>query len=114
MYAHVSRWEFQPGRADEVLRRFERQMLPILRSFTGFHSYEVIMTAPDHALSISRWDTESWVAAIREMTRDWVAKMAREQVIALHTTAERRCPVVAFVARPGWGATEFGDARPFS
>lgn len=94
MYAHVCRWEFKPGRTDEALRRLEQQFLPSLRRQADFHSCEVIKTAPDHAMSISRWHSEVGALAARALTPTWVARVASAEVGAVHTTADSLCPVV--------------------
>jgi quinol monooxygenase YgiN len=99
MYAHVSHWKFQPGRAGEVLHLFEQQALPILRQESGFHSYEAILTAPDHALAISRWESEAGVAAARALVPEWVARAGGEQVVSVHTTADVVCPIVSAVGQ---------------
>jgi heme-degrading monooxygenase HmoA len=99
MYAHITRWEFAPGAADDTLSRFVGHLLPQLQQASGFHSCEAIKTAPDHALAISRWESEAGIATAGELTREWVLRHAGNDVVALHTTADRACTVVASVGR---------------
>lgn len=61
------------GDANDIARRAEEGILPILKSQPGFKAYTVAM-GDDEILSLSVWDARSDAEAASEIAASWVAE----------------------------------------
>jgi heme-degrading monooxygenase HmoA len=61
------------GDADEIARRAEEGILPLLRSQPGFKSYTVAV-GDDEVFSMSAWDSRADAEAGSEVVAAWVAE----------------------------------------
>ena len=67
------------GDADDLTRRAEEGILPILRSQPGFKSY-TIAVADDEVFSMSAWDTRADAEAGNEALAAWVAENLADEL----------------------------------
>ena len=67
------------GDADDLARRAEEGILPILKSQPGFKAYSVAI-GDGEVLSFSVWDTRSDAEAGSEVVASWVAENMAEDL----------------------------------
>ena len=80
MHGRLAIYSFN-GDADDLSRRAEEGILPILKSQPGFKSYTVAVGDGD-VVSISAWDTRADAEASSEAVAAWVAdNMADELTV---------------------------------
>jgi hypothetical protein len=72
MHARLARYTFS-GDAQELARRVEDGMLPILRAQPGFRAYSVI-ESDDEIFSFSGWDSTEQAEAANATIAGWVAE----------------------------------------
>lgn len=72
MHARLARYTFS-GDAQELARRVEDGMLPILRAQPGFKAYTVI-ESDDEVISFSGWDSAQQAEAANATIAGWVAE----------------------------------------
>ncbi len=72
MQARMATYSFS-GDADDLARRAEEGILPILESQPGFKSYSVAI-GDGEVLSLSVWDTRADAEAGNEVVASWVAE----------------------------------------
>jgi heme-degrading monooxygenase HmoA len=84
MEARMATYSFS-GDADDLGRRAEEGILPILKAQSGFKSYSVAI-GDGEVLSISAWDTRADAEAGSEAVASWVSEnMADElELIKVH------------------------------
>ena len=78
-------YKFKPGTIDEVARKADAGLGPMYRGHVGFHSYEVIKTGPDSAISISTWDTEAHAEQAVKVGAAWVKEHIAKDVVSADT-----------------------------
>ncbi len=72
MQARMATYTFS-GDADDLARRAEEGILPILKSQPGFKSYSVAI-GDGEVLSLSVWDSRADAEAGSEVVASWVAE----------------------------------------
>lgn len=72
MQARMATYRFS-GDANELARRAEEGILPILKSQPGFKAYSVAI-GDGEVLSLSVWDTRADAEAGSEVVASWVAE----------------------------------------
>ena len=72
MQARMATYNFS-GDADDLARRAEEGILPILKSQPGFKSYSVAI-GDGEVLSLSVWDSRADAEAGSEVVASWVAE----------------------------------------
>ena len=72
MHARLARYTFS-GDAQELIRRVEDGMLPILKAQPGFRAYSVI-ESDDEIFSFSGWDSADQAEAANVTIASWVAE----------------------------------------
>ena len=72
MQARMATYSFS-GDANDLARRAEEGILPILKSQPGFKAYSVAI-GDGEVLSLSVWDTRSDAEAGSEVVASWVAE----------------------------------------
>lgn len=85
MHARVVVYKFRPGTADYAARMAEEGLLPIFRKHAGYHSYEVIKTGPDNAVSVSTWESEGQAQAAVKVGEEWVKANIGKDVVSADT-----------------------------
>ena len=76
MQARIATYSFT-GDADDLGRRAEAGILPILRAQAGFKSYSVAV-GDEEVLSVSAWETRSDAEAGSAAVAGWVAENMTE------------------------------------
>ena len=72
MQARMARYTYT-GDVDELARRAEDGILPILRTQPGFKAYSV-MSSNDEIISFSAWESEADAEAANATVAGWVAE----------------------------------------
>lgn len=78
MHARIARYSFT-GSSEDIARKVEEGMLPILQSSPGFKAYSVIET-DDEILSFSAWETEDAAEAANTAIASWVSDTIPDRV----------------------------------
>lgn len=78
MQARMATYSFS-GDADNLARRAEEGILPILESQPGFKAYTVAL-GNDEILSLSVWETRADAEAGSEVVGSWVAENMAEDI----------------------------------
>src|SRR4051794_9194888 len=78
MQARMATYSFS-GDADDITRRAEEGILPILNSQSGFKSYTIAI-GDDEVLSMSAWDTRGEAEAGSEAVAGWVAENLADEL----------------------------------
>jgi hypothetical protein len=90
--SRVGVYKLTDGSAQEVVRRAEAGMLPILREQPGFVAYELITTGPSSLVSISTWRNHDEADAAVKTIGGWV----KEHMAELTLSVENHVGDVAF------------------
>ena len=72
MYAAIRRIKVQPGSFDEIIRRAESELVPIISSVPGFIEYSGVQVGEDIALTISLFETQEQAEESTRRAMDWV------------------------------------------
>jgi heme-degrading monooxygenase HmoA len=72
MYAAIRRLKVQPGVFDEVVRRDESGLVPILRSVPGFVEFVLVQVGEDVGVSIIVFETQEQAEEALRRAADWV------------------------------------------
>jgi hypothetical protein len=78
MHARIARYSFT-GSPEDIARRVEDGMLPILQSTSGFKEYAVI-EAGDEIISFSAWESAEAADAANAKIASWVADTIPDDV----------------------------------
>jgi heme-degrading monooxygenase HmoA len=78
MQARLATYSFT-GDADDIARRAEEGILPILRSQPGFKSYTVAI-GDSEVFSMSAWDSRADAEAGNEAVSAWVAEHLADEL----------------------------------
>ena len=78
MQARMATYSFS-GDANELARRAEEGILPILKSQPGFKAYSVAI-GDGEVLSLSVWDTRADAEAGSEVVASWVAENLADEI----------------------------------
>jgi hypothetical protein len=92
MFATVRRYHAQKGTLDEVARKVQAQMVPLLSRQPGFVSYTAIDAGNDVAISISVFTDQATADAANKAAMQWAQQNIAAQVGAPEVLAG---PVVA-------------------
>jgi hypothetical protein len=76
MQARMARYSFS-GDPDDLTRRAEEGILPILKSQPGFKSYSIAV-GEGEVFSLSVWDTRADAEAGSDVVASWVAENMSE------------------------------------
>lgn len=72
MFATIRRYQGQPGHTEEVLRRVQLGLIPMLTIQRGFVSYYAIDAGDDVALSVSIYADRASAEAANQSVTSWV------------------------------------------
>lgn len=72
MYTAIRRLKVQPGVFDEVVRRDESGLVPILRSVPGFVEFDLVQVGEDVGVSIIVFETQEQAEEANRRAADWV------------------------------------------
>ena len=78
MQARMATYSFS-GDANDLARRAEEGILPILKSQPGFKAYSVAI-GDGEVLSMSVWDTRADAEAGSEVVASWVAENLADEI----------------------------------
>ncbi len=78
MQARMATYSFS-GDAQDLARRAEEGILPVLQSQPGFKAYSVAI-GDGEVLSLSVWDTRADAEAGSEVVASWVAKNMADEL----------------------------------
>lgn len=78
MHGRMARYTFS-GDAQELARRAEDGLLPILQAQPGFKAYSVI-ESDGEILSFSAWDSAEQAEAANAAAADWVAENMTDDI----------------------------------
>jgi hypothetical protein len=78
MHSRIARYSFT-GSAEELSRKAEAGMLPILQSAPGFKAYTLIQT-DDEIIALSGWDSAEAAEAANATIASWVADNVSDRV----------------------------------
>jgi hypothetical protein len=81
--SRVGVYKLTNGSAQEVVRRAEAGMLPILRDQPGFVAYELITTGDSSLVSISTWRTHAEADAAVKTIGGWVKEHMAELTVSV-------------------------------
>ena len=81
--SRVGVYKLTQGGAQEVVRRAEAGMLPILREQPGFVAYELITTGDSSLVSISTWRTHDEADAAVKTIGGWVKENMAELTVSV-------------------------------
>lgn len=94
MFARSLAFSLKPGSAANFTRKFETEVLPLLRAQSGFRDAIVLLNDDNvHVHSISMWDSREALEAYEKATYPGVLK-AMESVLAPGTPRVRVSTVV--------------------
>src|SRR2546423_6193354 len=65
-------YKIKSGMVDEVARKAEAGMLPIVRNQPGFVAYGIIKEGADRAVSLSVWETREQAEKAVQVAAAWV------------------------------------------
>ena len=82
-YVRVALDTFQPGTADEALRRVREQFVPLLQRQPGFLAYEIVRTGEDTALFIHVCETKAQAEAALQAVAGWARDNLGDMVLAV-------------------------------
>jgi heme-degrading monooxygenase HmoA len=103
MQARMATYGFT-GDADDITRRAEAGILPVLNSQSGFKSYTIAI-GDGEVLSMSAWDTRADAEAGSEAVAAWVAEnMAKELIVKEVRYAEIKLSTTLGVSTAGAAA----------
>lgn len=94
-YIRLALYRFQPGTVDEVIRRGEKELLPMFREQDGFVAYEVVRTGQDTGFAINTWSAREQAEAASARAQGWM----REHFAPVLVSAETHVGEVAFSSR---------------
>jgi hypothetical protein len=78
MHARLARYTFS-GDSQELARRVEDGMLPILQAQSGFKAY-MVLESDDEVISFSGWDSAEQAEAANATIAGWVAENLADDV----------------------------------
>jgi quinol monooxygenase YgiN len=91
-HVRIAFYKLKPGTADAVIRKAERELLPIFRNQPGCVSYDVVKTGHASAISISTWETRKQAEAAAQTAAAW----AQENVADMIVSVENHVGEIAF------------------
>jgi hypothetical protein len=83
MHGRFARYTYS-GDAQELGRKAEDGLLPILQSQPGFKAYSVSVT-DDEIFSFSAWDSREDAEAANAAAADWVAENMSDDITLIET-----------------------------
>ncbi len=72
MFVTIRRYQGQPGQTDEVVRRVQQGLVPIVSKQHGFVSYHAVDVGNDVAVSISMYESRADADAANAAAASWV------------------------------------------
>ena|SRR5438128_1094481 len=72
MFATIRRYQGKPGNTEEVIRRVQQGLIPMLTIRRGFVSYHAIDAGNDVAISVSIYADRAAAEAANQSTASWV------------------------------------------
>jgi len=71
MYVSIRRAKAQECASDEIVRRASEELLPQLRTITGFVSYDILMLEDESLMTISVFDSKTAVEESNQQFVNW-------------------------------------------
>lgn len=72
MFATIRRYQGKPGNTEEVIRRVQQGLIPMLTIQRGFVSYHAIDAGNDVAISVSIYADRAAAEAANQAAASWV------------------------------------------
>jgi heme-degrading monooxygenase HmoA len=72
MYALIRRLKVQAGTFDEVVRRDEGGLVPLLRSAPGFVEFDLVQVGDDMGVSITIFETQEQLEEANGRAAEWI------------------------------------------
>ncbi len=72
MFATIRRYQGKPGNTEEVMRRVQQRLVPMLTIQRGFVSYYAIDAGNDVAVSVSIYADRAAAEAANQSAASWV------------------------------------------
>jgi heme-degrading monooxygenase HmoA len=76
----VALYTFNPGTVDDVLKRAETGLSPLLRQLPGFIAYELVRIGDTAGASISTWQSSEHAEQANERIAAWVQENMADAV----------------------------------
>jgi heme-degrading monooxygenase HmoA len=64
------------GSSEELMRRAEKEILPVIRALPGFRAFHVVDCGGRGMMSIGFWDSKVAATRSSEVAREWVSRSA--------------------------------------
>jgi hypothetical protein len=71
MYVSIRRAKAQDYASDEIVRRATEELLPQLRTITGFVSYDILMLEDETLMTISVFDSKAAAKESNQIFVNW-------------------------------------------
>jgi heme-degrading monooxygenase HmoA len=81
MFATIRRYQGKPGNTEEVIRRVQQGLIPMLTIQRGFVSYHAIDAGNDVAISVSIYADRAAAEAANQSATSWVKQNLRDLVV---------------------------------
>lgn len=72
MYALIRRLRVQPSAFDEVVRRDEDGLVPLLRSAPGFVEFDLVQVGEDMGVSVTIFETQEQAEEANRRAAEWI------------------------------------------
>ncbi|SRR6266436_2779742 len=76
MYTVIRKYYVIPGRGDELMRRVQEDIVPILNQVPGFQAYYALQAGRDKVITMSLFDTCADAREAGRQTAAWIAEHA--------------------------------------
>jgi hypothetical protein len=86
MYVSIRRAKTQEYASDEIVRRASEELLPQLRTLTGFVSYDILMLEDESLMTISVFDSKAAAKESNQVFVNWAKEFDLASLI--HGTPE--------------------------
>ena len=71
MYVSIRRAKAQDYASDEIVRRASEELLPLLKTVTGFISYDILMFEDETLMTISAFDSKAAIDQSNQIFVSW-------------------------------------------
>lgn len=72
MFTSIRKYRVRHGSAEELARRVQESLVPIVRQMPGFRAYYLLDGGPDTLITISMFDTVDEALESNAKSADWV------------------------------------------
>ena len=72
MYASIKRYQVDPGSVDEVVKKAEEGLMPIVAEVPGFNAYYIVNAGDGVVASFSVFEDQAGAEESNRLAADWV------------------------------------------